>query len=120
MTTTAKRIVFYLPRGLCILFALFISMFALDVFSENYDFPDLMIALLMHLIPTLLIVAVLIVAWRWEWVGAALFSALGVAYIVIMWNRFPFVTYLTISGPLFLLGFLFLLNWLHHAELRTR
>ncbi|HEY3295925.1 MAG TPA: hypothetical protein VGL38_10840 [bacterium] len=120
MTAITKRLLFWLPRGLCILFALFISMFALDVFDEHATFPDMALALLMHLIPTFIIVAALIVSWRWEWIGALIFSCLAVFYIIAFWGRFDLTAYLCISGPLFLLGLLFLWNWFHHAELRSR
>jgi hypothetical protein len=59
-------------------------------------------------------------AWRWEWVGALLFFGLAVLYVAMAWGRFPFVTYLAISGPLLLVGVLFLLNWRHRDELRIR
>jgi hypothetical protein len=120
MTTTAKRFLFYLPRGICIFFAMFISIFALDVFEGHPALPELMLALLMHLIPTIALIIILIIAWRWEWVGAVLFPCLGLVYIFWAWGRFPLSVYLIIAGPLFLLGFLFLFNWLHHAELRVR
>jgi hypothetical protein len=41
-------------------------------------------------------------------------------YIVTMWHRpFPWHVYVLMSGPLFLLGGLFLLNWVYRAELRA-
>ena len=89
MSPVARRLLFWTPRVLGIAFALFISIFAMDVFNEHYRLPQLLVALGMHLIPTSLIVLALTVAWRWEWVGAVLFFGLGVAYIVWMWGRFP-------------------------------
>ena len=55
MNTIAKRVFHWSPRVLSILFALFLSIFALDVFSEGYAFAETILALLMHLIPTALI-----------------------------------------------------------------
>jgi len=46
MNTTTKRVLFWAPRVLGILFALFLSLFALDVFSEGYSFGETMLALL--------------------------------------------------------------------------
>jgi hypothetical protein len=48
-----------------------------------------------------------------------MFIALGVLYLVMAWGRFHWSAYLLISGPLFLVGVLFLINWLYRAELRT-
>ena len=120
MSPFARRLLFWTPRYLGILFALFISVFAMDVFGEHYRLPQLLVALAMHLIPTALVVLALVLAWRWEWVGAVLFFGLGVAYIVSMWGRFRWDTYALIAGPAFFMGLLFLLGWRHRAELRRR
>jgi len=120
MNTSTKRVLFWTPRVLCILFAMFLSIFALDVFSEGHGFWETILALLIHLVPTYIVVIALVIAWRWEWVGAILFSALAVFYVVWFWGRFPLVNYLCISGLLVLAGVLFLFNWIYRAQLRTR
>ena len=120
MNASAKRVFFWTPRILCILFAIFLSVFALDVFTEGCGFWQTIGALLRHLVPTFIVVIALLIGWRWEWVGAVLFSALAVFYVVWMWGRFPLVTYLFISGPLALVGVLFLFNWIYRAQLRMR
>jgi hypothetical protein len=99
---------------------MFLSVFALDVFDEGYGPWQTIAALLLHLVPTFVVVIVLVIAWRREWVGTVLFSALAVLYVVWMWGRFPLVAYLSISGPLLLAGILFLFNWLYRAQLRSR
>ncbi len=66
MTTTSKRALFWIPRALCLVFAAFISIFALDVFGEGLRGWQTALALLMHLIPTFLILIVLAVSWRWN------------------------------------------------------
>ena len=120
MNTSTKRVLFWTPRVLGILFAMFISLFALDVFDEGYGFWEAILALLIHLVPTYLVVIALVIAWRWEWIGAILFSALAAIYVVSTWGRFPWGAYLSISGPLILIGVLFLFNWIYRAQLRTR
>ncbi len=120
MTKITKRALFWTPRVICIAFAVFISLFALDVFEEGYSGLKTIIALLIHLIPTGILVIVLLISWRREWVGAFLFNALAVLYLIVAWGRFPWTVYLTISGPLFLVGVLFAINWEHREELRTR
>ncbi|MBM3881309.1 MAG: hypothetical protein FJ387_16550 [Verrucomicrobia bacterium] len=115
-----RRGLFWAPRALCLLFAVFISLFALDVFDEHNGFWDTALALAIHLIPTGILLGLLALAWRWEWTGALLFPALGVLYLVQAWGRFHWSAYAVISGPLFLLGALFLLNWMYRAELRAK
>jgi hypothetical protein len=114
-----KLLLFWIPRVLAILFALFISVFALDVFGEDLGFLGTAAALLIHLIPTFLILIVLAAAWRWEWVGAVAYFFLGVCYLVLAWGKLHWSAYLAISGPLFLLGVLFLLGWLYRTGLRS-
>ena len=110
------RLLFWTPRILCLLFAGFISIFALDVFQENRGFWSTAIALLMHLIPTGILLIILAVSWRREWVGALLFTGLGIFYIVAFWGRFPLATCFIIAGPLVLVGVLFLLGWLQRRK----
>jgi hypothetical protein len=119
MKKLTKRLLFWTPRILCILFAVFVSLFTLDVLGEGYGFWKTLLALLMQLIPTGIILSVLAISWRWEWVGGIMFNVLGVLYLVMFRGRFPWSAYLVISGPLFLIGALFLLNWLCRREFRT-
>jgi hypothetical protein len=118
----AHQLLYWAPRALCIVFALFISLFALDVFEEGRGFWDTTLALLMHLIPTFLLLAVLAVSWRREWIAGIFFPLLGVLYVVWAWNR-PFGSwslFLLMAGPLVLTGALFLLNWHYGSELKGR
>ena len=118
MKKPVKQVVFWMPRILCLLFAVFISLFALDVFGEGYGFWETIVALLIHLIPTGIVLIALAIAWRREWIGAILFVALGVWYLIMAWGKFDWITYLLIAGPLFLIGALFLVNWLYREELQ--
>jgi hypothetical protein len=116
MKTAFERSLYWTPRGLGILFAAFISLFALDVFGEGAGFWQTLLALLIHLIPTAVVVLALVLSWRWEWLGAILYSALAALYIQQFWGRFPWSTYLIISGPLVLVGLLFLADWRYRAH----
>ena len=120
INTRVKRALFWTPRVLCIIFAVFLSLFALDVFGEGHGFWETSLTLLIHLVPVYLVVAALVIAWRWEWIGAILFVALALFYLLWFWGSFHWSAYLVISGFLFMLGVLFLLNWIFRAELRTR
>jgi hypothetical protein len=110
MKRPVKKILYWSPRILGILIAVFVSLFALDVFGEGYSTVETIVALAMHLIPTFVILVVLGIAWRWEWIGGLLFVALGVLYITLFWEPSNLPAYLAISGPLFLTGILFLLD----------
>jgi hypothetical protein len=107
---------YWAPRIMGILFIIFISMFALDVFSEGYSFWQTIIALGMHLIPSIILLLFLFLAWRWESIGGFIFIGLGILYIVIAWGQFHWSAYFTISGPAILLGILFLLHWYYKKK----
>ena len=119
MKTTTRRLLFWTPRLLGLLFAGFISLFALDVFAEHHGFWNTLRALLIHLIPTGILLLILAFTWRWEWIGGLLFPALGAFYIVAFWGRFHWSAYLILSGSLFVLGALFLLGWKYRSGLRA-
>src|SRR5689334_16049840 len=106
-----KRFLFWIPRILGLVFAALISLFALDVFNEHHGFWNIFAALLIHLVPTGILLLILALSWRWDWVGGVLFPALGGLYIIGCWGRFHWSAYVIISGSLFVLGTLFLLSW---------
>ena len=118
MNRPTKLLLYWSPRVLGIAFALFLSLFALDVFDERLGLLKTILALSIHLIPTAIIVLVLALSWRWEWLGGVLFIAVGILYLTRMWHHPAAVA--GISGPLFLVGALFLLNWLKSAEIRAK
>ncbi len=120
MNTSIKRALFWTPRVLCILFAMFLSLFALDVFIEYAGFWEKILALLIHLVPVYIVVIVLVIAWRREWIGAILFIGLALFYLFQAWGQEHWGAILGISGPLTLIGVLFLLNWIYRAQLRRQ
>lgn len=101
-------------RVTALAFALFISIFAMDVFGEELGFWKTIAALVVHLLPSFFIIVVLLVSWRFEWVGAFVFLILGVMYVFT--RQADPLAYLLIAGPLFLAGLLFLFSWIQHLR----
>jgi hypothetical protein len=96
-------------------------MFALDVFRESHGLWQTLAALAMHLIPSFVLVGALILAWRWEWIGAALYAAAGTLYVILTFLRpvppvLRLIWIVSIAGPAFVISALFLLNWLKPAR----
>lgn len=102
-----------------IAFALFISLFAMDVFSEIAGLWQTMSALLVHLVPTLIVVLILIISWRNEIIGGILYTTLGIVYVVFSWGKFDWTAYALIAGPLFLLGILYYISWRQNRQAST-
>jgi hypothetical protein len=98
--TASGRALVWAPRILGIAVALFIGVFALDAIGEGSR------AILLHLVPTLVLLLAVLLAWDRPWVGALVFSALAVAYAATVPARPDWI--LVISGPLLVVGLLFL------------
>lgn len=78
------KIIHWLPRIICILAILFVSMFALDSFDPALSVWKQILALLIHLIPSFVLACFLILAWKWELIG-------GIAFILIGLGFTPFI-----------------------------
>ena len=118
MSHFTARLLYWSPRILAIAFAVFISIFALDAFGENHGFWPTALAFSIHMIPTMIVVAILIAAWRWEWVGAVVYALLTALYLWWGLPRRPLFGVLMIAIPLLVIAGLFLADWIERAKLR--
>ncbi|WP_027891253.1 DUF7670 domain-containing protein [Calidithermus chliarophilus] len=96
------RWLFWAPRVLGVAYALFIGLFALDVPGQGGDFWPTLAGLVIHLIPTLALLAALGVAWRQAWLGGWLHLGLGLLLMVLWRGSFLAIPVL-LTGALFLL-----------------
>jgi hypothetical protein len=117
MTTTYPRLMLWTPRLLGIAFSLFLGLFALDAFAPGQPLGQALIAFAIHLVPSALVLAIVALSWRWEWIGGVGFVALAVAYALMVRFRLQWV--MAISGPLLVLGVLFLWSWRNHHDVHT-
>jgi hypothetical protein len=122
---TSIKVLHWTPRILCILAILFVSLFALDSFSSELTFWQNIAALMMHLIPSFILLAVLIIAWKWEKVGGITLTIFGLAFWIFIFivnlNRtHSVVTSLMISLilciPFVLAGILFIRSHFRKKE----
>ena len=92
---------------------------SLDVFEGNYGFWGTILGLFMHNIPAFVLLAVLLISWKYEIVGGVAFILAGIIYIaMILMNilktgfEWYYLTWaVQISGVAFLIGILFLIGW---------
>ncbi|MFN8371633.1 MAG: hypothetical protein U0694_01975 [Anaerolineae bacterium] len=110
MQPSTRSILHWTPRLLALLFILFISMFALDVFGEYASITDTAIALFMHLIPSLLLAGALLLAWRWRVPGGLLFLALGLISVFYWHTGSDLLRFVMFSLPIIVVGALFILD----------
>jgi hypothetical protein len=112
MTISSVNLLLWSPRLLGVGVALFLGVFATDAFAEGM--PEF----LLHAAPALVLLAVVAISWRWQWIGSAVFVTLAVLYAVTTWRRPDWV--LLISGPLFVVGALYFWSWRRHRELHPQ
>ncbi len=104
---TRKPLVIRIALIAAIVYALFLSLFALDVFGTGAPLGDTLLALAIHLLPTLAILLFAWIGWKAPLIGGLLFIVVGVAYIIEAGGE-ALLTYLLIAGPPILIGVLFL------------
>ena len=112
-------IIHWIPRIICILAILFISMFAADAFAPGLTIWQQIGAFLMHLIPSFILLAFLIVAWKWELIGGVIFTVIGVVLSPLIFQHnyamnqsvsMSLSIVLMITFPFILVGILFIIS----------
>jgi hypothetical protein len=118
MATTSGRLLLWSPRILGILVSLFIGMFALDAFGGGKTFLRALPDFIIHLIPALVLLGLVIASFRRPWIGGVAFIGLALAYAMTM-SKGRLDWMLTISGPLLVVGALFLWGWFQRTRLQS-
>lgn len=98
----ANKTIYWAVRAFAVLFVLFTAMFALDVNPFSW------LALLMHLLPTIVLLIILIISWNKEKIGGILWALAAIGLLIMAWGNDNLLTYLIIAGPPLLIGILFL------------
>ena len=110
MENSSVRWLYWTPRVLGVLVALFIGLFSFDVFEMGLGFWGTVLALLAHLIPTIVLLLAALLPRRWGWLSGLLFLGWAVFYPLRFGGFEPFV-YLILSGIPAVVGVLFLADW---------
>ena len=118
MNETLKQTMFWMPRVAGILFVLFLSLFALDIFEMQLGFWGTIVGLFMHLIPSILLAIAVFIAWKREWVGALLFIGWAIWYVSFR-REFAWIALVMIAGLPAVIGLLFLAGWVWRKQIHT-
>ena len=114
MSAPSARLWRWSPRILGILVSLFIAAFALDAFAEGTPLASALLDFFIHLIPAFVLLALVMVSRRWEPIAGVAFILLAVVYAMTM-ARGRLDWMLVISGPLAVVGVLFLWSWFRRS-----
>jgi hypothetical protein len=113
------KVFHWLPRIICILAILFVSLFAADAFSPELTIWQQLGAFIIHLIPSFILLAFLIVAWKWEYLGGIIFiiTGLGLSPFIFVHNYqmngsiwMSLGIILSITFPFVIVGVLFIVS----------
>jgi len=123
-----NKFIFWTPRILAILFIIFLAIFSLDVFGNDYTLWETVTGLFMHNIPSLILLIVLIISWKHEIVGGIGFILAGILYIVFVlinviktgFEWYYLAWAVQISGAAFLIGIMFLIGWYRKKKRRRQ
>lgn len=110
-----NKFIYGAPRMLSIILILFLALFSLDIFDSCNNFLNCSLGLLIHNLPSLILLVILIISWKYEIAGAISFILAGLLYIATVAIRQGVILAISwgiiIAGPVFLIGILFLINW---------
>ncbi|MFN8206100.1 MAG: hypothetical protein U0T82_01640 [Bacteroidales bacterium] len=106
-----KNLLLWTPRILAILFILFISMFAADAFEGDAPLGRKLLGFLIHLLPTVLLLISLVIAWKYPHIGGVLFILAALFFTIWFSTYNVLTTFLLISLPPALIGLIFLWQW---------
>lgn len=106
------KILHWFPRVLIIIYILFISVFALDAFYGEASLVHKITDFLIHLIPSLFMILILLIAWQRELLGGLLFLIVGLIATFFYATFISASTFFCISCPLYLTGILFIISYL--------
>ncbi len=122
MVKKISKFIYWTPRVLSIIFIFFLAFMSLDVFSPELTFWQTLVGLFMHNIPTIILLAVLLISWKHEIVGGIAFILAGLSYILLLirigdpFEWFMLLWATIISGTAFFIGILFLINWFKNKK----
>lgn len=104
-------VVHWAPRIAAVVIILFAGLFSLDVFAMEGSPLELAVGFLIHNVPSILMIVMLVFAWRKPAVGFFAFLAAGVAFLYFVVFGGNLGNFLLFSGPLLLISALFYADW---------
>ena len=107
-----KKFLLWAPRVLAIALIVFLSLFSLDVFQGGFSGAAIL-GFLIHSIPAILLLILLIIAWKRPRLGGILFLAAGIVEI-FFFRVNEWMTFFIIILPVLIIGIFFL--WGGHLK----
>lgn len=97
--------------SLGVLYAVALLIFAADVFNHEQNIAQTFYDILLHLLPTAVLLLIVVVVYNRPLIGAITFLVLGLMYIITGWASMHWSAHVLIAGPLLLLSALYITAW---------
>jgi hypothetical protein len=116
---TAKLILHWAPRIICILAIGMLLMFGFDAFDPRLSLWQQILGFIMHSIPAFILTALLMASWKWELAGGIAFALIGIGLTPFIYTHNYQMNHsigmsvgivLLINFPFILTGALFIIN----------
>ena len=111
-----SRLLYWIPRVLAILGILFMMMFSLDSFDGTEPIGKKILGFLIHNIPVFILIIVLIIAWKREFLGGILFIVVFIAGSIFFRSFTGNPQSLIVIAPLFVTGILFIVHYMYSGK----
>ena len=115
------KIIHWTPRIICIAAILFISIFAADAFEAGLTIWQQLANFILHLTPFFVLIVLLLIAWKWEFIGGILFLITGIITIPLIFIHNYKINHLSINQclgiisvinfPFIIVGILFIFSY---------
>ncbi len=99
----------WIPRVLSIIFILFLSLFALDMFGGEAPLIEKIGGFLIHLIPSFVLVFILIISWKRPLLGGIAFVIMSILFTIRFRTYNHIFTFLAFSVTLAVCGILYII-----------
>lgn len=114
-----RTIIHWSARIISIAAIVFVSLFALDSFATELSLKEQLVGFAIHMIPSFVLLAILIVAWKWELAGGIIYVLIGLVLspLLFVYNYrvnhsvgISLSIILLITFPFLLAGVLFIMS----------
>lgn len=110
--------VIWIPRVLGVLYIVFFSVFSMDTLQNNVPLIERMGGLLIHLLPSFVLIALLILSWSRPLLGGFIFSFCSL-YVTVYFHTYQSIfSFLCFTLPLAIMALLFFISPVKEKKLK--
>ena len=97
--------------GTGIFYALALLIFSFFLFNKDQSTTQTILDLLIHFIPTAIVLFLVVIAHQRPLVGSIIFAINGLVYIITGWANLHWTAHVVIAGPLLVLSMLYIIAY---------